>query len=156
MIHGLDTSFLIAAEIVEHPEHAAARDTLARLLGAGDQVALAPQVLAEFIHVATDARRFAQPLTIQAAQQVGLQWWTARDAVRVFPDEQATLRFLDWLQQHALGRKRLLDTLLAATYTDAVIDEFGDVLWYFANIRCRVSLFATFKIKRVGGHLILH
>ncbi len=31
MIHGLDTGFLIAAEMVEHAEHVAARDALARL-----------------------------------------------------------------------------------------------------------------------------
>jgi predicted nucleic acid-binding protein len=61
MIHGLDTGFLIAAELVEHPEHAAARDTLARVLAASDQIAIAPQVLAELMHVATDPSRFAQP-----------------------------------------------------------------------------------------------
>ena len=33
MIHGLDTGFLVAAEVREHAEHADARDTLARLLG---------------------------------------------------------------------------------------------------------------------------
>ena len=62
MIHGLDTSFLVAAEVTEHAEHAGAQDTLARLLSAGDFLALAPQVLAEFIHIVTDSRRFAQPL----------------------------------------------------------------------------------------------
>jgi predicted nucleic acid-binding protein len=57
MIHGLDTGFLIAAEVVEHPQHVAARETLARLIAADDRIAIAPQVLAEFIHVATDQRR---------------------------------------------------------------------------------------------------
>lgn len=56
MIHGLDTGFLVAAEVLEHPEHAAARHTLA-------------------------------------------------------------------LQHFSLGRKRLLDTLLAATYKQAGIDS---------------------------------
>jgi hypothetical protein len=36
--------------------------------------------------------------------------------VQVFPDDGATRLFLDWLKQFSLGRKRLLDTLLAATY----------------------------------------
>ncbi|HPM82775.1 MAG TPA: hypothetical protein PLF81_18860 [Candidatus Anammoximicrobium sp.] len=36
MIHGIDTGFLVAAEMVEHPEHAAARATLARLISASD------------------------------------------------------------------------------------------------------------------------
>jgi predicted nucleic acid-binding protein len=70
MIHGLDTGFLVAAEVREHADHSAARDTLARLLSAGDLIAMAPQVLAEFIHIVTDPRRFAQPLDMTAAQQV--------------------------------------------------------------------------------------
>ncbi len=43
MIHGLDTGFLVAAEVVEHPESAAAREVLARLLLAGELTATAPQ-----------------------------------------------------------------------------------------------------------------
>ena len=123
MIHGLDTGFLVAAEVAEHAEHTAARDTLARLAAAGDQFALTPQLLAEFIHVVTDPRRFALPLDMATARNVAEQWWTARDAVQVFPDDAATRQFLLWLQQFSLGRKRLLDTLLAATYWQAGIQS---------------------------------
>jgi predicted nucleic acid-binding protein len=123
MIHGLDTGFLVAAEVLEHPENSAARDTLARLLAAGDQIAIAPQVLAEFIHVVTDPRRFTQPLDMTAARQLAEQWWTAREVLRVSPDDGATRQFLTWLQQFALGRKRLLDTLLAATYLQAGVQS---------------------------------
>jgi predicted nucleic acid-binding protein len=121
MIHGLDTGFLVAAEVLEHAKHVAARDTLARLLAAGDLIAIAPQVLAEFIHIVTDPRRFAQPLDMMAAHQLAEQWWTARDVMRIFPDDAATRQFLGWWQQFSLGRKRLLDTLLAATYKEAGI-----------------------------------
>jgi predicted nucleic acid-binding protein len=121
MIHGLDTGFLVAAEVLEHAEHAAARDTLTRLLATGDLIVIAPQVLAEFIHIVTDPRRFAHPLTMTAAHRLAEQWWTAREVVRGFPDDAATRQFLDWLQRFALGRKRLLDTLLAATYGQAGI-----------------------------------
>jgi predicted nucleic acid-binding protein len=96
---------------------------LARLLGAGDKIAIAPQVLAEFIHIVTDGRRFAHPLNVAAARQLAEQWWTANDVVRVFPDDGATRLFLAWLQQFSLGRKRLLDTLLAATYRQAGISS---------------------------------
>jgi predicted nucleic acid-binding protein len=116
MRHGLDTSFLVAAEVAEHAEHTDAKATLARLLSAGDQIALAPQVLAEFIHIVTDTRRFKHPLDIAAARQLAEQWWTAHEVIQVFPDAGATQLFLDWLKQFSLGRKRLLDTLLAATY----------------------------------------
>jgi len=123
MIHGLDTGFLVAAEVKEHTDHVAARDTLSRLLAAGDLIAIAPQVLAEFIHIVTDSRRFSQPLDMTAAKQLAEQWWTAREVVRVFPDDAATRQFLAWLQQFSLGRKRLLDTLLAATYQQAGIQS---------------------------------
>jgi predicted nucleic acid-binding protein len=121
MIHGLDTGFLVAAEVLEHAQHVAARDTLARFIAAGDLIAIAPQVLAEFIHIVTDPRRFTQPLDMAAALRLAEQWWTAREVLRVFPDHAATWQFLTWLQQFMLGRKRLLDTLLAATYQQAGI-----------------------------------
>lgn len=70
MLHGLDTGFLIAAEVVEHAEHIAARDMIARLLAASDRIAIAPQIPAEFIHVATDPRRFAQPLDMNSSLQI--------------------------------------------------------------------------------------
>jgi len=123
MIHGLDTGFLVAAEIREHSEYAAARQALASLVAAGDQIAIAPQVLAEFIHVATDPRRFSQPLDMTAAQHVAEEWWTAKEVVHVSPEEQATRQFLTWLGQFGLGRKRLLDTLLAATYQQAGVQS---------------------------------
>jgi predicted nucleic acid-binding protein len=99
MIHGLDTGFLVAAEVAEHAEHVAARGTFARLIAAGDPIAIAPQILAEFIHVATDPRRFGRPLDMTAAHRLAEQWWTAREVVRVFPDDGATRQFLAWLQQ---------------------------------------------------------
>ena len=123
MIHGLDTGFLVAAEVTEHAEPTGARDTLARLLSAGDLIAIAPQVLAEFIHIVTDLRRFTQPLDMTAARQLAEQWWTAREVVRVFPNDAAARQFLAWLQQFSLGRKRLLDMLLAATYRQAGIQS---------------------------------
>ena len=115
MIHGLDTGFLVAAEVVEHADHAAARHILARLLATGDRIAITPQILAEFIHIATAPRRFAQPLCMDEAWHIAHQWWTAREVDRVFLNEAATQQFLAWLGQFPLGRKRLLDTLLAAT-----------------------------------------
>jgi len=94
---------------------------LTQVLSAGDLIAIAPQVLAEFIHVVTDPRRFAEPLEMSAARHVAEQWWTASDVVQPFPDAGVVGQFLTWLQQFSLGRKRLLDTLLAATYQQAGI-----------------------------------
>lgn len=123
MTHGLDTGFLVAAEVTEHTEHLAARQTLSRLLTAGDRIAMAPQVLAEFVHIVTDPRRFSQPLNMPEARSIAEQWWTASEVDQVFPNAAATQQFLAWLQQFSLGRKRLLDTLLAATYQQAGIQS---------------------------------
>ena len=46
MIHGLDTGFLVAAEVLEHADHVAARSTLAQVVAAGDSIAIALQILA--------------------------------------------------------------------------------------------------------------
>ena len=121
MTHGLDTSFFVAAELRERAKYAAARATVTRLRAASDLVAIAPQVLTEFLHVATDPRRFAQPLDVHTARQIAEQWWTASEVVQVFPDVGAVRQFFTWLAQLSLGRNRLLDTLLAATYGQAGI-----------------------------------
>lgn len=67
MTHGFDTGFLVAFEVTDPPEHRAARGRIRECHSNGDDFALAPQVLAEFIHVVTDQRRFTSPLAIDAA-----------------------------------------------------------------------------------------
>lgn len=121
MIYGMDTGYLVAAEVAEHPQHAAARARLATLMSQGDTIAIAPQVMAEFLHIVTDAKRFGQPLDMPAAIGLAEQWWQAREVSAVYPNDLATRQFLTWLRDHHLGRRRLLDTLLAATYWQANI-----------------------------------
>ena len=116
MAAGVDTTFLVEAEVAGHPGHAAARTLLARLLDAGESLAIAPQVLSEFVHITTDAKRFSAPLTVPQAVERAESWWNAREVERVFPNADSTHLFLDLLRRHRLGRKRLLDTQLAATY----------------------------------------
>jgi predicted nucleic acid-binding protein len=116
---GVDTSFLVAFEISTHPLHAVARGVAAR--HAGEPFALAPQVLAEFIHVVTDPRRFERPLAAGEAVARSARWWSAVETHQVFPGPEAVTLFHDWMREFGLGRKRLLDTLLAATYKTAGI-----------------------------------
>lgn len=119
MLHGVDTTFLVQAEVVDHPDHHRAKRLLDRILEAGDSLAIAPQVLAEFIHIVTDDRRFQRPLPIAGAIERAQLWWNAPEVVQVLPDAGATLLFLKWMKEHRLGRKRILDTQLAATYHKA-------------------------------------
>ena len=60
MIHGVDTSFLVAVELVSHARHGDSRCLRDRFLKGGEQFALVPQVLAEFVHIVTDPRRCAE------------------------------------------------------------------------------------------------
>lgn len=116
MTHGIDTDFLVAAEIRDHPFHSQADALLTELLTSGHDLALAPQTLAEFIHIVTDGKRMPRPLQMEEAIRRANHWWQAAEVVRVFPNGESAIDFLAWLQRHALGRKRLLDTLLATTF----------------------------------------
>lgn len=117
MAVAVDTTFMVEAEVAGHPRHAPARRLLDELLERGEVLALAPQVLTEFIHIVTDDRRFSAPLTMSQALDRAQRWWQAREVSQVLPTAEAAPLFLQWMKQHRLGRKRLLDTMLAATYS---------------------------------------
>jgi predicted nucleic acid-binding protein len=119
--HGLDTSFLVAVAVAEHPDHAGCRVRLADLQAQGDRFGLTSQVLAEFVHVVSDARRFTSPLSMADAITEAGKWWRASEVDTVPPDDAAVRWFLQAMIQHNLGRKRVLDTMLAATYRTAGI-----------------------------------
>jgi len=121
MTHGIDTDFLVAVEVREHPFHLRADALLTELLAKGHDLAVAPQTLAEFIHITTDGKRMPRPLGMAEAIHRASNWWQAAEVVRVFPNSEVATDFLSWLQLHGLGRKRLLDTLLAATFHRAGI-----------------------------------
>jgi predicted nucleic acid-binding protein len=45
------------------------------------------------------------------------EWWRSVEQCRwVYPDEESLELFLGWMAELRLGRKRVLDTMLAATY----------------------------------------
>ena len=101
MTHGIDTDFLVAVEIREHPFHDPADALLQSLLADGHDLALAPQTLAEFIHVATDPRRMPQPLVMadairragdrQLETRVDAFQATARDMFRTVEEDPRDL-----------------------------------------------------------------
>lgn len=113
---GIDTTLLVQLEIAELPLHEAAHDLLRReVLDRGEVLALAPQVLPEFLHVVTDPKRFARPLSMEEAIAKARFWLDAREVRHVYPAPESSRLFLEWMAKHGLGRKRLLDTQLAAT-----------------------------------------
>lgn len=116
---GIDTSFLVAFEDSSHKLHAAARGVAERY--ASETFALTAQVLTEFVHVVTDPRRFEHPLTMTGALDRASKWWDARETRRIAPSDTSVSLFVEWMTRFGLGRKRLLDTMLAATYKSAGI-----------------------------------
>ena len=121
MNHGLDTSFLVAAEVAEHPDHDGVWRRIREIKAQGDCFALTAPVLAEFVHIVTDARRFKLPLTMPQALADARGWWEASDVEHAAPDDDAMKWFLEAMARHRFGRKRVLDTMLAATYRSAGI-----------------------------------
>ncbi len=144
MLYGIDTTFLVQLEILEAPGHAAATRWLDTMLSRHDQpLALAPQVLTEFVHATTDPKRFVRPLTIEQAVERAQLWWESVEVRPTYPTLDSTRLTLSWLRQHRLGRKRLLDTQLAATYYAAGI---GRLLTLNA---ADFSVFGVFQIETI-------
>lgn len=111
----IDTDFLIRLAIEEHPGRPVAEAVRDRHLDAGDRFALAPQVIAEFLHVATDGRRFQRPMDMGSALGVAMRWWHAEEVEHLIPSQQTIDRFHRLMTRHQLGRRRILNTLLVAT-----------------------------------------
>jgi predicted nucleic acid-binding protein len=122
---GIDTSVLIAFEDKDHSEHSRIVQLIRRQLKRRERLVLSPQVLTEFVHVITDGGRFSKPLTmIQALARA--EWWRAvRECRWLFPNDASIELFLEWMAMHRLGRKRVLDTMLAATYASQGVSKIA-------------------------------
>jgi hypothetical protein len=59
--------------------------------------------------------RFVQHYRLGAALYRAESLWNAAQVIQVFPNPAATSEFIIWMNRHQLGRKRLLDTMLATT-----------------------------------------
>jgi predicted nucleic acid-binding protein len=116
MTLGLDTDVLVSWAMAGAPQHAAARRLLEREVRRGGvRLGLTPQVLYEFLHIATDARRFPEPLPMDRARELAAALWDAVEVERIVPSASVVHRTLELIGRLGLGRKRILDTALAAT-----------------------------------------
>lgn len=116
---GIDTSFLVAIEGVSHPRNFASRELLDQFGADNERLALSPDVLSEFVHVITDLKRLEDPLSMTDAIDRAMFWWSAKDVQQVITNNDSVQLFFDWMRAHRLGRKRIRDTLLAASYFTA-------------------------------------
>jgi predicted nucleic acid-binding protein len=114
---GVDTSYLVALAIKEHTSHQSAWNYYDRTFKNHKGVGLlAPQVLQEWLHIVTDPKRFERPFEMSTALKWVENFETAQEFRSVYPDAETTRYFLQWMKEHTLCRKRILDTSLAATY----------------------------------------
>jgi len=66
---------------------------------------------------------------MEEALEIYSQWWQAGECRNVEPTQHSFPLFVDWMQRHRLGRKRVLDTLLAANYYSAGIKRIATTDW---------------------------
>lgn len=112
----LDTDVLVAWAHAGALRHLESRRLVEREIGErGGRLALTPQVVFEFVHVVTDRRRFEEPLAMQEAGDLAGQLWRSPQVERIPASPRVVPRTLELLRIHGLGRKRILDTALAAT-----------------------------------------
>lgn len=121
MTLALDTDVLVNWQIRGTQFHSEASRLIAREVRRQGSLGLVPQVLYEFIHVGTDPRRFETPLSMEEAIRRAGALWESREVVRIIPRPVVPRRALELLSRRSLGRKRILDTVLAATLEAAGI-----------------------------------
>lgn len=138
---GIDTTWLVDLEVGESPRHEAAL----RLFEGWRQernslLCMYHHIFLEFLHVVTDTARFEEPLSIgQAIERIW--FWIEQERVRVlYPGDASLKRGLMWITAYGLERKRLIDTLMAATYAEEGVTE----IWS-ANPR-DFALFGVFEL----------
>jgi len=120
MILGIDTDVLVNWAMAGAPHHRAARRLIeTEVRERKSRLGITPQVLFEFAHVSTDPRRFENPLPMDRAIDLTRTIWDAEETVRLVPGPTVVHRALDLIAGLRLGRKRILDTVLAATLEGA-------------------------------------
>ena len=142
---GLDTSILVAHAIAEHPQHQASQRWLDEEIARNQTFAITSGILAEFIHIVTDGRRFETPLAMSEALERAAFWSEAREVTLLAAEDAVNALWLKWLADFQLGRKRLLDTLIAVTWHAAGISEICTLN------PCDFKVFDVFRIHGVGA-----
>ena len=137
---GLDCNILVQLALRDHPANAATIAAVQAEVKRGNRLVFPSLVIDEFLHVITDARRFNPPLTMIEA----LDWvesFLANPAVGLLePTPESLRQTLEWMRKFNLGRKRILDTHLAAVFYAAGVRRL-----FTAN----AADFAVFKVFEI-------
>jgi toxin-antitoxin system PIN domain toxin len=126
MKQGLDTSLLVYAHVPGSPHHQRVRHYLqVRLRDPGEVLVVTPMVLHEFVHVVTDPRRFDPPVAMSEALAVARGYLDRTNVECLAIGEDEFRLALELLARLHLGRKRIADTMLAATLLYHAVTEIA-------------------------------
>ena len=118
---GLDCNVLVQLAIADHPANARTLAAVESETQHGEKLVFPSLVATEFLHVVTDERRFAPPLTMSEALAWMEEFITSPGVSLLEPTPASMDQTIRWMRQFNLGRKRILDTHLAAIlYTSGV------------------------------------
>jgi len=111
---GLDCNILVQLALADHPRYGATVSALKSVLSQDETLYCPTPVITEFLHIVSDPRRFDPPLAeLQAA--AWMEEFLSKPRVKLLPSSDASIRLmLRWLSQFGLGRKRIIDTHIAA------------------------------------------
>lgn len=104
-------------------QHARAKRFIEAELARGASLVVTPSILHELVHIITDARRFDPPVSMSEATSIARGYLNRTNIECLSIDEGAVALALDLLERHGLGRKRVADTLLAATLLTHSVHE---------------------------------
>ena len=126
MTVAVDTDVLVGWAMAGSTHHRALRTYVESHVREGHgRIGLVPQVVFEFLHVVTDSKRFDHPLSMPKATALIRDLWQAADVVQIVPTPAVVTRTLELVDELKLGRKRLLDTALAATLESASVTKLA-------------------------------
>jgi hypothetical protein len=138
---GVGNTFLVELSLTDLAGRPRARALLAGVVPSEvNPLVLTPLVINEFAHTATDPKRFATPLTVERAAGIARDCWETREVLRLRETADSVALFLRWLDEFQLGRKRLLDTQLAATL------HVGGVRKLLTSNPADFSVFGVFEL----------
>lgn len=122
----IDTDVLVAWAMTGAPHHIDVRILIeGELATRGGRIVLVQRTIEEFLHVTTDPRRFECPLTMKAAIAFAEAVLRTRDISYVVPSAAVIGRTMHLMTSLGLGRKRILDTALAASLEAAKVSRLA-------------------------------
>lgn len=125
MITAVDTDVLVHWAMQGASQHQSMRRLWQREIANGNGLGLTPQVFSEFLHIVTDPKRFPRPMSMDQGLEMAERLRGAKEIVHILPDSSVPNRVAELMRRFSLGRKRILDTMLAATLDAASITRLA-------------------------------